>query len=87
MGKKKVGGGGGGGENHHNNNNNTRKVVIKRERVEKLEKLNLLKSQNSEWKIKVWSRGRSDLLYKREKERGEGGVMMSHHPVTGFFSF
>jgi len=38
---EKEGGGGVGGENHNNNNNNnTRKVVIKRERVEKLENLN-----------------------------------------------
>ncbi len=58
-----------------NNNNNNRKVVIKGERLEKLEKLNLLKSQNSEWKKQCGAEG--DLICfirerKREREREMG---------------
>jgi len=63
----------GGKKNNNNNNKRRRKVVINRERLEKLEKLNLLKSQNSEWKKKSGAKG--DLIRfirerKRERERG-----------------
>jgi hypothetical protein len=53
-----------------NNYNNTRKVDIKRERLQKLEKLNLLKSQNSEWKKKRGAeRDRICFIRERKGER------------------